>query len=165
MTVDKAGHYAIFRHHSLKLAMGLLSKSTEYALRAVLYVASRKDAKYVSIREISDELGVSFHFLTKILQRLTRKGLVVSYRGPGGGVALARPAGRITLMDIVEAVEESDLFTSCILGLAGCGEKKPCPLHGQWARERTGLGKMFRQTTIAKLAGHVVRDKLRLADG
>lgn len=144
--------------------MGLLSKSTEYGLRAMLYVAARPDRAYVPIREISDELGISFHFLTKTLQKLTRKGLLVSYRGPGGGVALSRRPDRIALMDVVLAVEETDLFTSCILGLAGCGEKKPCPLHKQWARERSGLETMFRRTTLAKLAGHVVKDKLRLAD-
>ena len=64
----------------------LLSRSAEYGLRAALYLASLEPSGFVSIRDISDHLGLSFHFLTKIFQKLTRAGLLHSYRGPNGGV-------------------------------------------------------------------------------
>lgn len=144
--------------------MAFISKSSEYGLRAALYVATRRNEKYVPIREISKDLKISFHFLTKILQRLTREGLMISCRGPSGGIALAKPAKKITLMDIIQAIEEKDLFESCILGLAGCGEKKPCPLHKYWARERKSMKAVFSKMTLDKLSGHVLKNKLRLAD-
>ena len=61
--------------------MRVISKSGEYGLRALLYmVAHKKDEAYVNIREMADELDISFHFLTKILQSLTQKGILQSYR-------------------------------------------------------------------------------------
>ena len=65
----------------------LLSKSTEYGIRATLYLTSLKQDGYVSIRAISDELDISFHFLTKIFQKLTQAGLLQSFRGPRGADA------------------------------------------------------------------------------
>jgi Rrf2 family iron-sulfur cluster assembly transcriptional regulator len=144
--------------------MALISKSAEYGLRAILYVAGRAGSRYVSIREVSRELDISFHFLTKTLQKLTRAGLLQSFRGPSGGVALARPAETITLLDIAEAIETRKLFTSFVLGLAGCGERKPCPLHAAWAVERRRLKAMFKKPTLASLARPVARGQLRLAD-
>jgi Rrf2 family transcriptional regulator, iron-sulfur cluster assembly transcription factor len=144
--------------------MALISKSCEYGLRAALYVASQKNTEYVSIREISEKLDISFHFLTKILQKLTQGGIMHSYRGPSGGVSLAKPAKTISLLDIVRSIEEKDIFTSCILGLAGCGEKSPCPLHHQWARERAKIESIFKNATLDKLASQIARGELRLSD-
>ena len=111
--------------------MTFISKSCEYSLRATLYIAAQDGAPYVSISEISKSLDISFHFLTKLLQKLTVHGLLKSYRGPSGGVALAKPARNISLYDIIMALGEGELFTSCALGLKGCGERAPCPLHKQ----------------------------------
>lgn len=144
--------------------MALISKSCEYGLRATLYIAASGDAGYVSIRDISRDLDISFHFLTKILQKLTQHGILKSSRGPSGGVALARPVKSVTLLDIVQAIEDRDLFTSCVLGLKECGESTPCPLHVQWAQERSRIQRMFRGTTLDKLAGPIAAGTLRLAN-
>ncbi len=144
--------------------MALISKSSEYGLRAALYIAAHPAGTYVSIGEMSKELGISFHFLTKILQKLTHGGLLKSVRGAKGGIALARPARQISLLDIVQHLEGLDLFDNCILGLAGCGEQKPCPLHRHWGRERTRIQAMFRKMTLERLARETARDHLRLAD-
>ncbi|MCB0549642.1 MAG: Rrf2 family transcriptional regulator, partial [Phaeodactylibacter sp.] len=69
--------------------MKVLSKGCVYGLRALLYIVSEKPREeYVNIREISEELDISFHFLTKTFQSLTQKGILRSYRGPNGGVTL-----------------------------------------------------------------------------
>jgi len=142
----------------------LLSKSCEYGIRASLYLASRQEEGYVSIGEISNELDISFPFLTKIFQKLTQAGLMTSYRGPNGGIALARSAGQITLLDIVLAIDGSALFTECVLGLPGCGNQKPCPLHNQWAKERTRLEAMFTNTTLADVSEDIASLAVRLKD-
>ena len=140
--------------------MGLLSKSCEYALRAVIYIAGGgKDREFVSIREIADELNLSFHFLTKILQKLTESGLLVSYRGPRGGVALARPGGEISVLDIVHAMDEGAMFSECILGLRGCGDETPCPLHEAWAKQRGELAAMLGLRSLASLSGLVTNGR------
>lgn len=145
--------------------MGLLSKRCEYGLRAVLFLVSQRERRpYVSIREISEALDVSFHFLTKILQQLTEGGLLTSYRGPTGGVALAREARSVTVLHLIECLEGPDLFKSCVLGLEGCGERKPCPLHGAWVSQRKALRDLFSQATLADLGHQTVQAGLRLGN-
>lgn len=117
-----------------------------------MYVASLGKKEYVTITEISEKLDISFHFLTKVLQQLTEKKIMISYRGPTGGVALARPAKDIRLIEIVDAIDGSHLFESCIFGLPGCGNQTPCPLHTEWARIRERIQDMFQSTTLAALA-------------
>jgi Rrf2 family transcriptional regulator, iron-sulfur cluster assembly transcription factor len=143
----------------------LLSKSCEYGIRATLHLARLKSAGYVSIRDISDDLDISFHFLTKIFQKLTLAGILASFRGPNGGVALARPARDISLLDLVTAIDGQGLFHECILGLPGCGNRTPCPLHASWAVERSRLKSMFESMTLAATAEELETLGLRLSAG
>ncbi len=146
----------------------LLSNGCEYGLRAALYLASLEDdpaeegAAYVSIRQISDALDISPSFLTKVLQQLTQAGLMQSLRGPKGGVALARPVGEILIKDLVVAIDGPGLFSECVLGLPGCGEEKPCPLHDSWVTERERLERLFERMSLADLADRTHTSDLRL---
>ncbi len=115
------------------------SRQCEYALRAVLYLASRPDGKRVSIREIAGALSIPTQFLAKIFQDLTRKKLLESRKGPNGGFRLRMPADRITLFHIVNAIDGVDLMENCIMGFPKCSGKKPCALHHRWARLRDAL--------------------------
>lgn len=140
----------------------LLSKSCEYGIRATLYLSTLRRDGYVSIREISEELDISFHFLTKIFQKMTQAGLLESFRGPNGGIMLAKPQSQITLLDIVVAIDGPDLFRECVLGLPGCGNEKPCPMHNRWAVERERLETMFSRTTLAEMADNIDEFDFRL---
>lgn len=143
----------------------MLSKSCIYALRAAIYIAlQEEDEQHVSIRKIADELGISFHFLTKILQQLTEAGLLLSLRGPAGGVRLARPAKSITLLDIVLVIEGERFFSACLLGLPGCGIQAPCPVHEEWASTRKRLIRMFERSSLAKLAQEARSGNIRITD-
>ena len=146
--------------------MSVLSKSCVYGLRATLYVASfGADRKFVPIREVAGELGLSFHFLTKILQQLTEAGLMESYRGPNGGIALARNAAKLSLMDVVKAIDGDALFGTCVLGLAECSNSHPCPLHDMWGKQRAELAGELKRTTLGSFREQVLHEKLRLCDG
>lgn len=140
----------------------LLSKGCEYGLRAALYLASLDEDGYVSIRTISDELDISFPFLTKIFQQMNEAGLLKSHRGPSGGVAFTKPTDQITLYDIVVAVDGEELFRECVLGLPGCGNDKPCPVHERWAEERDRLQQMFERNTLADMARQINDFDVRL---
>ncbi|MFP4227760.1 MAG: RrF2 family transcriptional regulator [Salinivenus sp.] len=136
----------------------LLSKRCEYGLRAMLYFAMLGEAsgpdptrEYVSIRTVSDDLDIGFSFLTKVLQELNDAGLLTSKRGRGGGVALTRRPSDISIYDIVVALEGDELFNECVLGLPGCGEAEPCPLHDHWTEERERMEAKFRETTLAEV--------------
>lgn len=140
----------------------MLSKSCEYGLRATLFLASLDRDGYIPIGTISDELDISFPFLTKIFQQLNDADLLVSQRGPHGGVSLTKPAEEITLLDIVVAIDGTDLFEECVLGLPGCGDAQPCPLHDHWGEKREQVENMFRSMTLAEMAEKTQTADLRL---
>jgi len=107
---------------------------------------------------------LSFHFLTKILQVLTQQKIMNSFKGPNGGVSLARPAQTISIKEIVVAIDGKGLFAGCMLGLDTCSDEHPCPLHQQWTVVRDQLEAVFAQTTLAYLADRIRNEGLRLAN-
>lgn len=125
-------------------------------------VSKNEAQQYVSIREMSEKLDISFHFLTKILQSLTQANLLVSYRGPSGGVAFNVPPDQILLGDIVRVLEGDDFFDTCLLGLPGCGEAVPCPMHQFWKEIRGAFKQEFEITTLAKMGQNAQERWLRL---
>ncbi|SMO48457.1 RrF2 family transcriptional regulator [Fodinibius sediminis] len=144
----------------------LLSKSCVYGLRATLLLASNQNGNYTSIKELSEKLDISFHFLTKILQQLTAVDLMESLKGPKGGVRLSKSGEEITLLDIVIAIDGEDLLTECALGLPGCGIEKPCPLHDMWASTRDEIREMLESTSLTQMANKGKKMNLRItADG
>lgn len=142
----------------------LLSKACVYGLRSSLFLAAHGKDGYVSIREMSEKLDISFHFLTKILQQLTRAGLMESHKGPKGGIRLTKSGSEVNLFEIVAAIDGTELFTECALGLPGCGVKKPCPLHDKWAGTRDGIRDMLENTNLVELAAKGKKQNLRITD-
>lgn len=142
----------------------ILSKSCIYGIQAAIYVASQRGEDYVAISRIAEQLNISFHFLTKVLQQVTQAGLMISYRGPKGGVALARPTAHITLYDIICAIDGSEMFTECMLGLPGCGHQEPCPAHDHWVEVRTRFTSLAKRTTLSQLASRAKDLNVRLAN-
>jgi Rrf2 family transcriptional regulator, iron-sulfur cluster assembly transcription factor len=143
----------------------VLSKACTYGILASLFVAreANRSKDYVSIGQMSKELNISFHFLTKILQQLTSAGILTSMKGPKGGVAMKRNPGEVSLVDIVVAIDGMDLFTDCLLGLPGCGEQKPCPVHDEWAEIRANLFHTFREKNLAETAQRIDDLNLRFS--
>jgi len=142
----------------------LLTKTCDYGIRAAQYIAIHEDRQFVPIREISEKLNISFHFLTKILQILTQNNLMISFKGPNGGVALARPADQIKLKEIIVAIDGSDIFEKCVIGLEECNDEKPCPLHQEWAVIRSQIDDLFGHTSLADMAAKLKSEQFRLVD-
>jgi Rrf2 family protein len=82
-----------------------MSRSTGYGLLAINYIAKQKKDKLVMSNEISKKYNIPLEYLLKILQNLTRANILRSKRGPRGGFSLARHVSRISMLDILEAVE------------------------------------------------------------
>jgi Rrf2 family protein len=140
----------------------LLSSACVYGLRASVYLASKSNDSYISITNISDELDISRHFLTKVLQQLTQADIMESMKGPKGGVRLKHPGEKITLLEIVAAIDGMDLLTECALGLPGCGTAKPCPIHDKWADARDEIRKMLTDTSLHDLVERGKEGNLRI---
>jgi Rrf2 family protein len=139
----------------------MFSRSCEYALQACLYLAQQKDGNFALLREISERLNIPHHFLSKVLQTLSRSGVVVSLKGANGGFSLARPPKEIKLIEIVRAVDGDTFLEECILGFPGCGDKNPCPVHTQWKRAKEIVLNMLNEKTLAVL-GKELNPKLNL---
>jgi Rrf2 family protein len=130
----------------------LFSRSAEYAVRAMTFLAMQPSGKLSGAREIAAAERIPIPFLWKILQNLARRRLIRSFKGLRGGYELAMPAETITLQAVVGATDGDDLTGGCVLGMDTCGEENACPLHDTWKRIRGEMNAMMEQNTLADLA-------------
>lgn len=120
-------------------------------MRAVFYIAHRSaGGTKVGIKEIADGIGSPLHFLAKILQDLSRRGIVQSTKGPNGGFYFNQQSLQRPLSDVVEAVDGNGLFTGCGLGLEYCSDINPCPIHDQFKDIRGRISEMLNNTSIGE---------------
>lgn len=127
----------------------MFSKTCEYAIRAMIFIAQKtnQDGR-VGIKDIAKGINSPVHFIAKILQDLTRKGLLQSAKGPSGGFYLDKTSMKQSLADIVRAVDGDKIFYGCCLGLKQCSEAKPCPIHFEFKKVRQELFGMLQNTRI-----------------
>ncbi len=129
--------------------MGIFSKTCEYALRAVFFIAHRtSEGGRVGIKEIASGVDSPEYFLAKILQDLSKRGIVQSAKGPNGGFYMEEKALKQPLSNIVQAIDGKSIFTGCALGLEICSEKNPCPLHNEFIDIRNQIQHLLQNTTI-----------------
>jgi Rrf2 family protein len=136
----------------------IFSKGCEYGLQATLYIATQ-DGRRVGIREIATELNIPAHFLAKILQSLSERGILDSYKGAAGGFTLHGSARDVALIDIIAAIDGLEMFSHCILGFPGCGTGKPCPMHDTWGTVRDTIRTMLAEQSLEDLLP-VSREKI-----
>ena len=128
----------------------LLSKTCEYAIRAMIYIAQQSSkGNRVGIKDIAANIESPEYFMAKILQDLSRKGFVQSVKGPNGGFYMDEEHTRITLADIVRAIDGDQLFTGCGLGLKECSATHPCPIHHRFGAIRNDIKKMLEESIVA----------------
>ena len=130
----------------------LFSRTAEYAVRAMTFLAMQPSGKLTGAREIARAEHIPMPFLWKILHMLTRQKLIRSFKGIHGGYELARPAEETTLSSIVFATDGVDFSNLCVLGLPNCGQQNACPLHDTWKDIRGKMLAMLEQNTLADLA-------------
>ncbi len=140
----------------------LFSRQCEYALQAVTYLALQKEGKMVSIKELTKKLDIPYHFLGKILQDLTRKGLLASQKGPSGGFRLGLSPKDITLFHIVEAIDGVAFTNTCVLGFPECSGKNPCAVHDKWGGIRDTIYSMLVNKNIAQMAREMQKPEYKM---
>ncbi len=134
----------------------MLSNSCRYAIRAVIYLASKeKEKSLTGIRQISKDLDLPSPFLAKILQQLARKKILKSVKGPHGGFILLKDPSEITLLDIVNIIDGEEIFTDCLIHEGSCRSvnhmKKPCPVHFGYSAIRKSIMDFFSTNTIEEI--------------
>jgi Rrf2 family nitric oxide-sensitive transcriptional repressor len=104
-----------------------LTRFTDYSLRVLIYLGLKNDGR-VTIREISEAYGISRNHLMKVVSLLTRMGYLDARRGPGGGIALARPAEDIIIANVVRDMEDDLNLVECFCKGGTCIIKPVCEL-------------------------------------
>jgi Rrf2 family protein len=141
-----------------------LTMTGEYAIRAMLHLASLQFGTVAQISEVSRSWDIPENFLRKISAQLTNAGLVASQRGLGGGITLGRPAEVITLFDIIEAVEGKISLNKCLMCDAACPRDSWCAVHLVWCEAQAKLKEVLSSKSLAQLALQSVERRAAVKD-
>lgn len=141
----------------------MLSNTCKYAIRAIVYLSVYgSEQKKIGIKEISAALDIPSPFLSKIMQTMARKKILHSIKGPHGGFSLGRPAVDISIMDIVEIIDGTDIFDTCLVRTTHCSDEEPCGIHDKVTAIRKETRTFFINQTIEDLSSEFRRDKNRI---
>jgi len=127
----------------------MFSQTAEYALRAVVSLADSA-GQPLTTQQIANRTQVPLDYLSKVMQALGRHGLVESQRGKHGGFTLAKPADRLTILDVLNAVDPLPRIRSCPLHLKS-HSRQLCPLHRRLDDAFSSVERAFAGTAISDL--------------
>lgn len=131
----------------------MFSKTCEYAIRALIYIAQQtKDGSRISIKFIAKGIDSPEYFIAKILQDLSRKGFVQSAKGPNGGFYLNKQNLQTPISEIIKEIDGNKLFEGCALGLKECSSEHPCPIHHQYKPIKERISHILETSIISDMA-------------
>ncbi len=129
-----------------------ISRKTEYAIRGMIHLAKQPADKFIMLKDIGKATQTSPVFLAKIFQLLNSAGLVESSRGASGGFRLSRNPQRISLKEIVEAIEGPVQVNECVVDSKSCLFSKKCSAHTAWKKVRTILEFALHDISLKEIA-------------
>ena len=129
-----------------------LSRRTDYALRAMTYLAIRRDDGPCTIAEVSRVEKTPREFTAKVLKDLCRLGLLRSILGPRGGYLLVRPPNEITVLDVMEALDGPMAINKCLVDPTFCNQTPGCRMHRLFGLVNEKMREILGGTTIADIA-------------
>ncbi len=132
-----------------------LSKESQYGLLGLGHLARQPEGTILQAAQVAEATEVSPTFLAKIFRKLTRHGILRSFRGRRRGYALARPPQDITVREVVEAIEGPDVFQRCVFWGDTCSDASPCLLHEAWLTVRPAMTDLMGRISLEDVAaGH-----------
>lgn len=131
-----------------------LTRKGEYAIRGIVYLATRPADQVCLLSDIASAVDVPPTFLAKIFQQFSKIGLVKSYRGTGGGFVLGRLPENITLLEVVEAVEGPIIPNRCVISSGECPRDTTCNVHPVWINVQTKVRDILAAVTLKELAAN-----------
>jgi Rrf2 family protein len=137
----------------------ILSRTSEYALRAILYLTRAGADAPVSADVIAEALGAPRNYLSKTLNTLAKRGFVEGLRGPRGGFRLSVEPDALTIADVIRAFEEPRARSICLLGGQPCDDRYPCTVHFRWKAVSAETWAPLKSTTIADLLRGEIPDR------
>jgi Rrf2 family protein len=115
----------------------------------MVHLALLSPGEFSGAGHLAEAIDAPQNYLGKLLQTLSRAGLLESRKGVGGGFRLARDPGAITLREILEPIEHLDRWEGCFLGMPECSDDEPCAVHDRWGELRAAYLAFLAETTIA----------------
>jgi Rrf2 family protein len=131
----------------------LLSYTSEYALRAVLFLAGEYDGRPHRADEIATATGAPRNYMGKTLNALVKAGVLKSARGPQGGFSLAVSPDALPLARVIDCFVEPREHSRCLVGNRACNAAEPCASHRMWMEITAIRREPFANTTVAELVG------------
>jgi Rrf2 family protein len=128
-----------------------LTKKADYGLMALKYLAEHPETPALSAKEIADAYGIPSQLLAKVLQRLTKTGLLKSHAGMNGGYALAREAHQISAYEVIHSIDGPFFITSCTKGAHGCDLTPSCTIKEPLARVNETIAGVLKSISIGDL--------------
>jgi Rrf2 family transcriptional regulator, iron-sulfur cluster assembly transcription factor len=141
--------------------MDIVRRNTDYALRAMVALAQNYGIRPVSSRTISNEQKIPYQLTCKLMQKLSSKKMITSLMGPKGGFILKREPSKITLLEIIEAIQEPLSINRCLLAKDNCPRSRICTIRPKLVQLQEYVGKYLTEITLAELAE--IGDKKRKA--
>lgn len=127
-----------------------LSKTSEYALRILIFMAKEPEKLY-SAKHLIEKLKVSDKYLRKLMTDMSKSGFIKSSQGRDGGYTFARDINEIFLYDIIDSVEGMAKLNGCVLGFDECSCANPCAMHNIWEDKRNDMNKLFSETRLSDM--------------
>lgn len=129
-----------------------LSRRVEYGIMAVQHIARAEGACNSTAKEISAAHGMPYELVAKVLQSLTRSGIVMSHQGTNGGYVLARRPNEISIQSIINAIEGSDpALMPCVDGKEECELEPVCNIKNPLMKIQSRITELFSKTTVAEI--------------
>ena len=128
-----------------------LTKKADYGLMALKFLAEHVDSPSLSAKDIAEAYGIPAQLLAKILQRLTKAGLLSSHAGMNGGYALSRPAETITAFDVIGAIDGPLFITSCETGTKACDLTSSCTVREPLRKVNESIADVLRAIRVSDL--------------
>jgi Rrf2 family protein len=133
-----------------------LTRAADYAVRVMIHLAAAAPGTRASRADLAGAVECPEQFLSKVLQSLTRAGLVTSHRGNTGGFELPPMHRNASILEIVEAVEGPIRLNICLNGQDECGKRDLCSAYPVWNEAQKAMAAVLRSATIDELARHAV---------
>ncbi|MCW8849297.1 MAG: Rrf2 family transcriptional regulator [Melioribacteraceae bacterium] len=131
-----------------------ISKSVEYSILALKYIADNEKFDTISSRKISNDLSIPYDLLSKLLQKLVKYGIIKSQQGKYGGYNLLVSANELTVLKIIEALNENVQLTNCTKENASsedCSRINDCCIRSPFVNLQNRINNMFNTITLNEL--------------
>lgn len=135
-----------------------VTRAADYAVRIMIHLATLPPGSRPSGAELAKAEDIPEHFASKVLQALVRARMVGSHRGSGGGFALLADPNRVSMIDIIEAIDGPTALNACLSSPPACERRAGCAAHRVWVAAQSAMTGVLRAATLASLAAETLQE-------